>query len=69
MSRHRNRCPRIAQRRPSQQPDALGMVLMSLGVAVGGAALIGIAFHMRHALYAAIDYAAWVVAVYAALVS
>ena len=69
--RPRNRYPRVAMMRAEPQRRPAGWVVpaLSVGVALGGVAALALAFHLRAYLYAAIDYASWVGAVWVAALS
>lgn len=71
MSRPRNHYPRIAMMRvePQRQPAGWVVPALSVGVALGGVAALAVAFQFRWVLYAAIEKAWWIAAVYAAVLS
>ncbi len=53
----------------SNHPSPVAVALMGLALSVGGVALVALAFQMRHAVYAALDYAAFVAAVWFVVLS
>ncbi len=68
---HRSHLPRVSRVRAvrNNHPSPVAVAFMALALSVGGVALLAAAFLFRGAMYAAIDYATFVVAVWVAVLS
>ncbi len=68
---HRSHLPRVSRVRAvrGNHPSPVAVALMALALSVGGAALLALAFQFRWVLYAAIEGAWWVAAVWLAVLS